>query len=384
MARPAFGTSRFEKLAQAAGGVIPSEYDNFEAFSLKPGVVEIELPPTPPRESFYSQDSVVMQQPWAADPYQQPSLLPAEYSVAETPVDYDHSGLFHLEAGEVPALTNQCVVLSQKIDDSWAYVDADIAASSQGVESVCFPEDLKNSQQQCWNTPATLSLHVSPPIISDTSAYEGSSYSSEGGSTFGTVSSPMSSQLGSFEVSPSSCADTVLYDTAHCDTNPYPNMVPPPDGPQTPQSAARFALSMTSRTSSLCGNVDEREEVHVLAKTFRGLDLLDELATPIRRRKPPRASPKRTKLSRHVGSGGAISKVEAATFRCLYCDRGFRRSEHYKRHMKSALHSLERPFVCPVEQCQKAFDRTDNRKEHMKRHLRNTKRTAFVPGLQIY
>lgn len=67
------------------------------------------------------------------------------------------------------------------------------------------------------------------------------------------------------------------------------------------------------------------------------------------------------------------------------CGAGFERSEHLKRHVGS--HTKERPYVCPLDKCDKKIQRPDNACDHFKTHLRppkKGKRNHYVewPDLQ--
>ena len=77
-----------------------------------------------------------------------------------------------------------------------------------------------------------------------------------------------------------------------------------------------------------------------------------------------------------IGHNGAIEQVafEASAggahkpHKCDQCGRRFERSEHLKRHM--GMHSNERPFPCPLPDCNKKIGRPDNAGDHFKTHLR--------------
>ncbi|CCF58804.1 hypothetical protein KAFR_0F02070 [Kazachstania africana CBS 2517] len=55
-------------------------------------------------------------------------------------------------------------------------------------------------------------------------------------------------------------------------------------------------------------------------------------------------------------------------FKCSECEKGFKRSEHLKRHFRS-VHSNERPFPCML--CEKKFSRSDNLSQHLKTHKKH-------------
>ncbi|KIJ54363.1 hypothetical protein M422DRAFT_147972, partial [Sphaerobolus stellatus SS14] len=49
------------------------------------------------------------------------------------------------------------------------------------------------------------------------------------------------------------------------------------------------------------------------------------------------------------------------------CGGCFLRNEHLKRHLIS-IHSQDKPWYCPYENCKKSFNRQDNLAQHMRTH----------------
>lgn len=87
-----------------------------------------------------------------------------------------------------------------------------------------------------------------------------------------------------------------------------------------------------------------------------------------------------TKFARVEGVDGSFHYIsegrkETKPHRCSFkdedgktCNSSFERSEHLKRHMSK--HSKERPYPCPLEDCNKKISRPDNAADHFRTHLR--------------
>lgn len=52
----------------------------------------------------------------------------------------------------------------------------------------------------------------------------------------------------------------------------------------------------------------------------------------------------------------------------MTCGKRFERNEHLKRHL--ILHSNERRYHCPLENCKKRISRSDNAGDHFRTHLK--------------
>lgn len=65
---------------------------------------------------------------------------------------------------------------------------------------------------------------------------------------------------------------------------------------------------------------------------------------------------------------------------CEQCDKNFVRQEHLKRHIKS-LHTVEKPYACPREDCGKKFSRSDNLTQHLATHTKGQTSRARTPAV---
>lgn len=63
-------------------------------------------------------------------------------------------------------------------------------------------------------------------------------------------------------------------------------------------------------------------------------------------------------------------------YRCKTCARSFTTSGHLARHTR--IHTGERKYVCPHEDCKARFSRQDNCMQHFKTHTNSVKRKRSV------
>jgi uncharacterized Zn-finger protein len=64
--------------------------------------------------------------------------------------------------------------------------------------------------------------------------------------------------------------------------------------------------------------------------------------------------------------------INRRRFTCQFCQKGFNSLSHLQRHER--IHSGDKPFSCPIENCPSRFSRHDNMMQHYRTHAQRLKK----------
>ncbi|CCD22908.1 C2H2-type zinc finger protein NDAI_0A07540 [Naumovozyma dairenensis CBS 421] len=107
-------------------------------------------------------------------------------------------------------------------------------------------------------------------------------------------------------------------------------------------------------------------------------DMLPQMEEVPRLANPTIHRSKRSNL--RYNSGPSISE-EIAKYGCKHCNKRFKRPSSLNTHMN--IHTGNKPYVCPYEECRKSFNAKSNMLRHYKLHFKLNSGAYILPNGEI-